>query len=402
MDVTPLNNVKKGQTIKADHYNRIVKERNFVRQMSGTPGKNSVSQIGDSSCWNFEGDAPKIIKWFPAMIMKSYFKKGVPLLNDEVFYRVFGFTELEISTSGRIVQGHYVASKDVMPRESYDGGESSFAFEIGQHYVPVGKIVMIFELEWDGANRAYAFQYDGDGSFWAEIIGDPAVNSSGHVISTSGPVFDSGKKQWKHPWKRVYGIQPDGSVLQSFPSIGTWPYVFENIVFGIGTPLPWDTCDDVNNNNIHNYVVDVKGRKIPEGAVVRVVPQATWTDKTSIGSIYEPYYGQMPWYVTDYYAPGVVDEVVDLDDIGDMHLLSPPGNGPDYEFVNTDDWNRDTAFARGENGFRIAQMTRVAYNHAGDKILYGFYRVYTYDAFGMVDNVTHEYRYTIDTPQACP
>lgn len=53
-------------------------------------------------------------------------------------------------------------------------------------------------------------------------------------------------------------------------------------------------------------------------------------------------------------------------------------------------------------GVRLRQISRVVYNDAGDEILYGFYRDWTFDANGHLVAVGAETRYTIDTPTECP
>jgi len=377
MEVIELNKVKIGDRISAEHHNRIVKEHNFIRQISGTSVANAVSQVGNSSCITANVPVPKMVRWFPAVIKRAWMMP----ISSELHTRVFGFIEQEVVTSIPAQRGHHIFHKELMPRESYEFGEKNWAFEINQHFVPFGTRVMMFELDWDGMNRSYGFSYDGDGSFWARITDENTEVPSG-AIAPNGPQFIN--NIWRHSWERVY-IDETGVF-----NFITQTYPYGPKIGGVPVRLPYDECYDVTDMDVHNYIVDVKGRRIPIGAIVRVIPQALPFDNSSRDPT--RIIGQFPWYVTDYYSPGVLDET--LINIGN------PGEGS--ESADTGEWNRDDAFAKGENGFETYITTRVVYNHAGDKKLYGFSRTLQFDAFGMLYNVSQETQYTIDEPESCP
>ncbi len=55
------------------------------------------------------------------------------------------------------------------------------------------------------------------------------------------------------------------------------------------------------------------------------------------------------------------------------------------------------------DGVAIKVTTRVFYDHtAGTPILYGFYRLLTFDSAGLLKTISLETVYTIDTPGTCP
>ena len=70
------------------------------------------------------------------------------------------------------------------------------------------------------------------------------------------------------------------------------------------------------------------------------------------------------------------------------------------EAAKTDTWDRDNP-AAGTDGVAVKKQTRTVYNAAGDKVLYAFYRTFTYDSAGNLKSVSAESRGTVDTPGAC-
>ena len=54
------------------------------------------------------------------------------------------------------------------------------------------------------------------------------------------------------------------------------------------------------------------------------------------------------------------------------------------------------------DGCTVNVISRVAYNHAGDKKLYGFFQTLTFDATGKLADVSTETRYEIDAAEDCP
>lgn len=69
------------------------------------------------------------------------------------------------------------------------------------------------------------------------------------------------------------------------------------------------------------------------------------------------------------------------------------------ETALTDDW--DITDQGEDDGLELWQVTRVVYNEAGDKKLYGFKRKMTFDSTGRLVLVGQEVRYEIDSPGAC-
>ena len=80
-------------------------------------------------------------------------------------------------------------------------------------------------------------------------------------------------------------------------------------------------------------------------------------------------------------------------------VMLPTPEGTEEENEGT--WDR-TNQAEGKDGVTKNEITRIVYNHSGDEILYGFYRTFTYDAFGRLVSWTGETRYIVDTPGICP
>lgn len=67
------------------------------------------------------------------------------------------------------------------------------------------------------------------------------------------------------------------------------------------------------------------------------------------------------------------------------------------EAADTSTWSRTT------NGtpLQIYIQTRTAYYDAGDEKLYGYFRLFTYDACGLLISVGAETRVEVDVPEAC-
>jgi len=89
---------------------------------------------------------------------------------------------------------------------------------------------------------------------------------------------------------------------------------------------------------------------------------------------------------------------------------SGSGSGPDVEGSDTADpssWARDRgpigsgALLFGDTPLSFWVVTRVVYNHAGDKKLYAFRRQLTFAADGRLHAVSEEDRITVDEPEAC-
>jgi hypothetical protein len=70
------------------------------------------------------------------------------------------------------------------------------------------------------------------------------------------------------------------------------------------------------------------------------------------------------------------------------------------ETAQSDTWDRENPDS-GKDGVTIPVTTRVVYNHAGDKKVYGFYRTFTYDSTGMLKAISAETRYEVDAAGAC-
>ncbi len=89
-------------------------------------------------------------------------------------------------------------------------------------------------------------------------------------------------------------------------------------------------------------------------------------------------------------------------------VLTPTPEGT--ETAATDTWDVDvpaeivpaTDPITYYDGVTIKLHTRTVYNDTGDKVLYGFYRLFTFDSAGLLKTISAETRYTIDTPGACP
>ena len=64
-------------------------------------------------------------------------------------------------------------------------------------------------------------------------------------------------------------------------------------------------------------------------------------------------------------------------------------------------WDRILSLASGDDGLTLTMMTRVVYDEAGDEILYGMMRTFSFDSQGKLYAVSAETRVVIDTPSAC-
>lgn len=64
------------------------------------------------------------------------------------------------------------------------------------------------------------------------------------------------------------------------------------------------------------------------------------------------------------------------------------------ETADAGTWARSSA----TDGVSVPVQTRNEYNEAGDEILYGYYRTWTFDSWGRLRTISAETRYTIDTP----
>jgi hypothetical protein len=63
----------------------------------------------------------------------------------------------------------------------------------------------------------------------------------------------------------------------------------------------------------------------------------------------------------------------------------------------------DTEVVVSANHSKVVEdirLVRMAYSHAGDQVLYGYYRTYTYRS-GILTDISAETRVTIDAPEAC-
>lgn len=63
------------------------------------------------------------------------------------------------------------------------------------------------------------------------------------------------------------------------------------------------------------------------------------------------------------------------------------------ETASTDTWDRTSQSGAGLDEWYVS---RVVYNHSGDKVLYAFLRKRTYDSFGMLRTVSAETRVSVD------
>ncbi len=85
--------------------------------------------------------------------------------------------------------------------------------------------------------------------------------------------------------------------------------------------------------------------------------------------------------------------------VTDAHDMSPTPEGT--ETADTGTWARDNQPAN-KDGVDIKVHTRSVYNDAGNEILYGFWREFTFDATGRLVALSLETRYIVNTPDACP
>jgi len=78
-----------------------------------------------------------------------------------------------------------------------------------------------------------------------------------------------------------------------------------------------------------------------------------------------------------------------------------PASYEGTETAQVDTWDRDDQ-DEGEDGVAVKLTTRIVYNDAGDEVLYGFYRTFTFDSIGGLATISAETRYAIDTAGDCP
>ncbi len=71
------------------------------------------------------------------------------------------------------------------------------------------------------------------------------------------------------------------------------------------------------------------------------------------------------------------------------------------EIADTGLWDR-AAQPADKDGVDVPITTRVVYREDLSKILYGFYRIMTFDAFGRLAALSTETKYIIDDPGSCP
>lgn len=100
----------------------------------------------------------------------------------------------------------------------------------------------------------------------------------------------------------------------------------------------------------------------------------------------------IPRYIFDSNA-GVIADPADPDDIG----VTPEGS----DAADSETWDRESPTA-GKDGCKIRVTCRVVYDHSGDEELHGFWRLFTFDQYGRLTDISAETEYTIDTPSACP
>lgn len=75
--------------------------------------------------------------------------------------------------------------------------------------------------------------------------------------------------------------------------------------------------------------------------------------------------------------------------------VTPEGN----ETAAGTAWDRAN---QADDGCTVNVTSRIVYNHAGDKKLYGFFQTLTFDATGKLADVSTETRYEIDAAEDCP
>lgn len=75
-------------------------------------------------------------------------------------------------------------------------------------------------------------------------------------------------------------------------------------------------------------------------------------------------------------------------------------SGFETEAAQSDTWDR-TSPAGGTDGVSMREMTRMAYDDAGDEILYAYYRTKVYDNDGALLTISDETRVAVETPETC-
>ena len=89
--------------------------------------------------------------------------------------------------------------------------------------------------------------------------------------------------------------------------------------------------------------------------------------------------------------------------VTDAHDMTPvPKNqaGSPTQVADVGSWVR-TAQPAGKDGVDVPVTTRVVYREDSHEILYGFYRIMTFDAFGRLAALSAESRYIISSPADC-
>lgn len=84
---------------------------------------------------------------------------------------------------------------------------------------------------------------------------------------------------------------------------------------------------------------------------------------------------------------------------GDTGTPATIGSASETETADTGTWAR--ASQGTSRGLTKTVLYRMAYNHSGDKVLYAYYRVETYDANGHLMSISAETRVSIDATEAC-
>lgn len=80
----------------------------------------------------------------------------------------------------------------------------------------------------------------------------------------------------------------------------------------------------------------------------------------------------------------------------------PVDSGMQYDSTHPESALVDSGFpASGTSGFIITIQTGTSYDYLGNKILYAFYRDFTYDGLGRLVSVSVERRQVVDVTEAC-
>ena len=90
-------------------------------------------------------------------------------------------------------------------------------------------------------------------------------------------------------------------------------------------------------------------------------------------------------------------EVCSIDTIGDITIV---GTIAELEATQTDSWTQSNQSTGA--GVLYVKLTRIAYDHTSDEILYGYYRSEAYNSCGKLVSISGETRVEIDPPAVCP